>query len=110
MLPKHHRLNLRRTVPFFTFPMKRQNSWVSLYWRQVPDQKAAQAAIVVSKKVAPTAVQRNKIKRVLRALLSSLFQTFSSDVQFVLQVKNAGLLDNLELVKEFIIKNLPTQK
>lgn len=106
MLPKQHRLDLRRETPFYTFPQKFHSRNFSLYWKVNNAQTYATAAIVVSKKVAPTAVQRNKVKRVLRAILSSLFPTLSPNVQLVIHVKHMNLLTSLEEVTRILSTKL----
>jgi ribonuclease P protein component len=106
MLPKQHRLDLRREPPFYTFSQKFHSRNFSLYWNTHEVQKHAIAAIVVSKKVAPTAVQRNKVKRVLRALLFSLFPTLSVNVQLVVHVKHTNVLNTQDELKHILITKL----
>lgn len=83
MLPKKHRLQLRQEAPFFTFPYRAQSPSVRIHWRFDKEQTTAQAAVVVSKKNTPTAVQRNRLKRILRATLTPLLPLFPSDLQLV---------------------------
>ena len=106
MLPKQHRLDLRRENPFYTFFQKFHSRNFSLYWNMQTAQLHTTAAIVVSKKVAPTAVQRNKVKRVLRALLSSLFPTLSPHAQLVIHVKHTNVLVTQDELKRVLLTKL----
>lgn len=89
MLPKKHRLQLRSEAPFFTFPYRSQSSHVRIHWRFDQHQSSAQAAVVVSKKVAPTAVERNRLKRVVRATLLPLLSSLPSELRIVVFPKSA---------------------
>jgi ribonuclease P protein component len=108
MLPKQHRLDLRRETPFYTFSQKFHTRNFSLYWNVNGEQMHPTAAIVVPKKVAPTAVQRNKVKRVLRALLTSLFSTLSPNVQLVIHVKHVNVLVTLDDVTRVLTAKCST--
>lgn len=83
MLPKKHRLQLRHKAPFFTFPYCAQSPSVRIHWRFDKEQTTIQAAVVVSKKNTPTAVQRNRLKRIVRATLTPLLPLIPSDLQIV---------------------------
>lgn len=89
MLPKKHRLQLRSEAPFFTFPYRAQSTHVRLHWRFESFQEFSQAAVVVSKKVAPTAVERNRLKRVVRATLFPLLSSLPSELRIVVFPKSA---------------------
>jgi ribonuclease P protein component len=91
MLPAKYRLQLRRTLPFYLFPHKAHNADVSVYWHISEDGHSAQAAIVVPKKVARTAVLRNRTKRVLSAALVPLFPTLPPGLQCVVIVRKADV-------------------
>jgi ribonuclease P protein component len=90
MLPKKHRLQLRQEAPFFTFPYRAQSPNVRMHWRFDKEQTAAQAAVVVSKKNTPTAVQRNRLKRIVRATLTPLLPLLPSDLQLVVFPKSSN--------------------
>jgi ribonuclease P protein component len=104
MLPKRFRLDLRREKPFYTFSGKYQDRLIRLYWRKEGNQKHPQAAVIISKKVAPTAVQRNYIKRVLRALLSSLLPSFSAELCIVIVIKDQHIQSHLSQLEETLRK------
>ncbi len=102
MLPLRHRLQLRRTLPFYVFEHKAHFAAFSLYWHLEKGNEAAQAAIVVPKKVAPTAVLRNRLKRVFRAQLSTLLPTLPPEAQLVILVRRPELEEQLDFVLQTI--------
>ncbi len=106
MLPTRHRLDLRRSLPFYTFPQKAHTGSFSIYWEKDDTLIDLQAAVVVPKKVAPTAVLRNKIKRALRANLFSLFPTLPTNIRLVILVRRKEVLSQRDLLAETLKKNL----
>lgn len=102
MLPAKYRLLLRRTPPFYLFDRKTHTPGFSLYWQKTLDPLPAQTAIVVPKKVAKTAVLRNKTKRVLSSALLELMPTLPPGLKFVTVVRHPELI----LHKENFIKTI----
>ena len=102
MLPPRHRLHLRSSVPFYTFAYKAHFPVFSLFWQVVADEKPSQAAFVVPKKVAPTAVRRNRLKRVLSARFSTLLPLLPSHVDIVVVVRRDMLENELDNVMKLI--------
>jgi len=100
MLPAKYRLQLRRTPPFYLFDRKFHPPGFSLYWQNTKDSLPAQTAIVVPKKVAKTAVLRNKTKRVLTAALLQPLAALPLGLKFVIVVRKP----DLHLHKEEFIK------
>ncbi len=106
MLPKTHRLQLRQNSPYFVFDHKLHQHSFSLYWRFQTTIPSPQAAVVVSKKTAPTAVERNRLKRVVRATLSPLLPTLTSGTQLVVVIRRRELEKNLKVLQTTIVKKL----
>jgi ribonuclease P protein component len=104
MFPKHHRLQLRQTLPYFSFDHKLHQSSFSIYWRLQNDTKLAQAAVVVSKKVSPKAVERNRLKRVIRATVSPLLSNLKKGTQVVVVVRRKNVEQDLQLLQSTIEK------
>jgi ribonuclease P protein component len=107
MLPKRYRLDLRREQPFFRFPYHAHDRYWSLYWKvDGPGPLSLpQAAMVVSKKVAPLAVTRNRLKRKTRELLRPLLASLPHGLQLVVLIKHPDLELNLPKLAEQIIKH-----
>lgn len=103
MLPAKYRLQLRRTLPFYLFPHKAHSADVSVYWQVAEASNPAQAAIVVPKKVARTAVLRNRTKRVLSAALVPLFPALPPGLQCVVIVRQASVALRPQEVAERIV-------
>lgn len=106
MLSSSHRLQLRRTLPFYTYPYKAHTACFSVYWNRVETQKGAQLAVVVPKKVAKLATKRNRIKRVVRALFSTLLPSLPENVQLVVVVRRPELESQLDYLKQVITEKI----
>lgn len=105
MLPAKYRLRLRRTLPFYLFDRKTNTPRFSLYWQKTNEASPAQTAIVVPKKVAKTAVLRNRIKRVLSSSLLEAMAVLPPGLQFVIVVRQPDiLLHTDEFLKTIIEK------
>ena len=68
MLPKALRYNLRRDRTFFQTAQKKRGSFFTILFKK--QQQKFQGAVIVGKKTAPTAAQRNFLKRQVKSVLS----------------------------------------
>lgn len=102
MLSASQRLQLRRTLPFYTFAHKAHSATFSVYWNVEPTLANSQATVVVPKKVLKLATQRNRLKRVVRALLSSLLSDLPKNVQIVVLARRPELGGQLAQLKQTI--------
>ena len=77
MLPKHSRLT-KETIETYLLKARRvTTSCFFVVYTQVPDAKTPQISISCSKKVAPTAVLRNKLRRRGYAIVAPLIPLLS---------------------------------
>lgn len=100
MLPKKHRIK-KSTFP--TFVGKGRSFFVEiLTMRAVSDgsQAPARASVVVSKKVAKSAVQRNLIKRRVYAVLHTYMSTIKPGLSLVLYPKNTIIKTSFKTLKD----------
>ena len=99
MLPKIYRLPLRAESDFFQEAEKLYNKFFIIYFKKTV-LKQTRAAVVVTKKTEPKAVDRNKIKRKLRAaLLPTIKQTKGLDLM-VLANKATKSAQHQQLIQE----------
>lgn len=76
--------------------------FLNLRGRVVANQNAKRFGFVVSKRAAPKIVQRNRMKRVLRAMVQAKLEDFRDGYDFILQAKrNVANLSMPELKYEF---------
>jgi ribonuclease P protein component len=69
MLPRQHRLQLRQHPTFFTQAYRVATPCVSGFYQSAP---GFRVAVIVPKKVAPLAVQRHRIKRLIHHSLQNI--------------------------------------
>lgn len=91
MFPKQQRLPLRQLPNFFQQAKTVQRSFFFVYW-QPNTLPTNRFAVIVSKKTAPLASQRNVLKRRFRAAISQAQKTVNGiDFAFVLSRKATPL-------------------
>lgn len=109
VLPANHRLNLRfhrqrlssqgKTVysPFFTYQISLRSS---------VDPSPIRIALIISKKLIPTAVGRNRFRRHLTEHLRSVIDQYPSGIDLILIPKKVSLTADIELLLEDISHTL----
>jgi ribonuclease P protein component len=110
-LPKSHRLSLRFERDRLTQTGKTVfGQYFTVVSASTPDDKkttSPRLAILLSKKTASLAVDRNKIKRITSTLLESLLSSISPQDYLVIPKRQVLTADNNSLKKD--IKNLFTK-
>lgn len=72
MLPKDHRLDLRKEREFFTKAQRQHTQNLSFFWIQTKNQQ--KATIIVTKKSSLLATKRNALKRIAREVIARDFK------------------------------------
>jgi ribonuclease P protein component len=98
MLSKKQRLNREDFSVVFKSGKRKQSDYCTLISRAAPDFRAA---VVVSKKVAKTAVERNSIRRRVYALLSTCGLTKGRQNLIVIVKPEAAKLNKNQFGAEF---------
>jgi ribonuclease P protein component len=86
MFPIQQRLPLRHLPDFFRRADRKYTPSFSIFWLKIAPTLPAQAAVITSKSATFKAVQRNTMKRQVRALLSPLLKNFSG-IGIAVQIK-----------------------
>lgn len=102
MLPPPLRLPLREYKDFFKTARKQFSPLFLIYW-QKSDQPTSKAQVVVSKKVARSAVVRNRVKRKLRHVLSDVLPQRQGLSIVVIANKKTLLATSQELMNEVMV-------
>jgi ribonuclease P protein component len=99
MFPAKHKLNLRTDAGFFSRARRIHTPYFTIFFTQNEDE-VFRATVVVSKKVAPKATMRNKIKRRIFGLLQKNISEWEKiPASAVFLIKSAALLaDEVELL------------
>jgi ribonuclease P protein component len=105
MLPKKQRFPLRKERDFFQRSRKVSGSFFVLYVQHHSHgaSKASQGAVIVPKKVAALATQRNKIKRWVKTILSPTLQDIS-ELAIVVYIKRSFEKENLTELEQKLLQ------
>ncbi|MDQ3008769.1 MAG: ribonuclease P protein component [bacterium] len=99
MLPKKHHLLLRSEVDFFASSYRSVTTSFIVHTRKT-SRATWQAAIIVPKKVAPKATDRNAFKRRVSELLPTVISTENTDEVVLVARKKALGMTRPELLLE----------
>lgn len=103
MLSKQFRLNLRKEKDFFDNCKKVHTPYFSLFYISGD---SFQTAIIVSKKIAKLATQRNNIKRKFRTAVSQKLDFLSKfKTKLVIVVNKKGTLLSVSEISQHLEKN-----
>jgi len=105
MLPKAQRYPLRADIRFFLEASRVHSPLFTVAIRTLDRKLPVQAAIIVPKKIVPTAIMRNMSKRWISATLSPLLYFYSGCAIVILVRKPFAFADMSEL-KTFLQKAL----
>ena len=98
MLPKERRYLLRKDKHFFLEAKKLQGSFFTIFWRN-SEEELSQAAVVVPKTVSRKSTERNRLKRLIRILLSSTLPE-TRQKKIVVYVRRSFSPQDLSLLKK----------
>ena len=105
MLPKAQRYPLRADTRFFQVARRVHSPLFTLAIRSLEKSSQAQAAIIVPKKIIPTAVMRNKSKRWISATLSPLLRSYTG-CAIVILVRQPFTFEDMPELKLLLEKTL----
>jgi ribonuclease P protein component len=101
MLPKKNRLDIKTYFSEIRGTGKKSSGYYfSFYFRLNEDTREPQFNIIVSKKVAKSAVKRNRMRRLINAALHACINTLNPKLQGLFFVyKDFSLLKSTEITK-----------
>lgn len=109
MLQKINRLNIRTYFQELRGTGKKVNSpYFSLYYRSLPGNTTPQLNVIISKKVAKSAVKRNRMRRLLNSALRHLLHNADPKLQglfFVYKDYSKMKSNELESLIELILQS-----
>lgn len=123
MLPKQYRLPLRHQSTFFTQARKSHTKHLVVYSlpcghddqafvtqkqdaRSLSECTNARAAVIVPAKKNALAVDRNRIKRQVRAVLLPLLQATKTPTDYVVYVKRTFSSQDFPLINQELVQGL----
>lgn len=102
MLPKPHRLNLKKDFKWVAAGKNLETKYLKLFFRS-GDNQLPRLGIAVSSKVFKKATERNRAKRLVSAAFESLYQNLPKSINIValpktrvIRVKSSDVLLDLE--------------
>lgn len=101
MLPQQHRLILRQEQDFFGSARKQSTQHATIFYRG-NDVGHPRGAVVVPKKMSPSAARRNRLKRQTRALLATLFARYplqKFDIVVYIKTTQPDLLEVVQQIE-----------
>ncbi|MEN9215985.1 MAG: ribonuclease P protein component [Gloeomargarita sp. HHBFW_bins_162] len=91
-LPRSYRLRGHRVfAAFYQNHQQQRGHFFRLRYRPHPDAQSIQAAVVVSSKISKKAVQRNRLKRQMRAAIRQLLPQCTPGWQMVITAQPPAL-------------------
>jgi ribonuclease P protein component len=90
MIPQYYRLQLRKEKTFFSTAKRLSTPNFSLFFTKSTDR--FKTTVLVSKKVAAQSVRRNRIKRVVRSIITGVFKDFINCPYLVVVVVKSSIV------------------